>query len=1146
MNQDRTLVNTFIRIAVLLLTLAACTAFSAEPTTDQAGLIAPVSMETLNAKIKEVEATTTLDDPTKTKLTEFYRKTLSSLEAMRSNKEAEKAYRQARDAAPKKTQALRKEIEQTQNRPPSVLQKISDETPLAEIDQLFFKEKANLAAVEAKLADVEKQLSDEVERPSTARKQLNEAKQKQLEIAAELKQATPEGELSVVTEARRWLLETRNQALSSEIKMLDQELLSQPMRVDLLEAGRDRSLITVNRMRPRVERLEEILGQRRRSEAEASVVEAEKAKREATGKHPLVQQLAENNAVLSQQLTALADNLDRVRGEYEVASRESKRITDDFRSAQQKIEIASLSEGLGQVLREQRRALPDLRRFKKEAGVTGKKVADASLVQLKYADERRQLRDIDAYIATLTIDLKPQEATGIEDELRALIISRKTLLDKGIATNDAYLRALGELDFERGQLLKTAQAYDEFLAERLLWIRSSAPISLSTIALLPQHITWLLSPSHWTNVVKGIVQQATASPVLIMALAVVGILLWNTNKLRAALHETGKPVSKVSVDHFSSTTRALVITLVLATPWPLLLIILGWQLGLAPDISDFSKAVSATLIKVSPAFFFLLAFRQLCKPGGLAAVHFRWPETGLQRLRHSLLPLITVGLPAGFIAGIFFTMDITSAGDAPGRLTLIIVLIILALFLYTMFDPRKGALEPFMTRHPHSALGRMPYLWLTAALLIPIALTGLALFGYVLTAAELTGSLFETLWLIFGLVVVHQLAVRWLLLTQRRLKYKAALAKREEQRAAREAEKAGQPEAKTVSDEILEQAVEPEVDLVALSDESRELLTMGLVILGIVGIWAIWSEVLPAFGFLDEFAVWNRTGIVDGEEKILPVTLADIILALLVVMLTVFATKRLPALLEITLLQRLDMTPGGRYATTTLSRYFIVAVGAILAFNILGADGSKLHWLAAALGVGIGFGLQEIVANFISGLIILFERPIRVGDVVTVGDTDGVVTRIRIRATTILNWDKKELLVPNKEFITGRLLNWSLSDQTTRILVPVGIAYGSDVQKAMALMAEAAEKNQYVLEDPAPFVRFEGFGDNALALNLRAYVGSLDHRLMTVSDLHETINEKFIQAGIVISFPQRDIHLDTSQPLDIRIHRGNRDSNIKP
>jgi potassium efflux system protein len=265
------------------------------------------------------------------------------------------------------------------------------------------------------------------------------------------------------------------------------------------------------------------------------------------------------------------------------------------------------------------------------------------------------------------------------------------------------------------------------------------------------------------------------------------------------------------------------------------------------------------------------------------------------------------------------------------------------------------------------------------------------------------------------------------------------------------------------------------------------------------------------------------------------VTLADVLLALLITLITTIAARRFPALLEILLLRRLETTPGGRYTAATLARYSIAAVGALLVLNTVGVRWSQVQWMAAALSVGIGFGLQEIVANVISGLIILFERPIRVGDVVTVGDTDGIVTRIQIRATTIRTWDRQELLVPNKEFITGRLLNWSLSDQTTRIHVPVGVAYGSDVQKAMVLMREAADDNKQVLKDPAPYVIFAEFGDNTLNLDLRCFVGTQDDRLPTVSQLHEAINQRFNDNGIVIAFPQRDVHLDTSKPLDVRI-----------
>jgi potassium efflux system protein len=335
---------------------------------------------------------------------------------------------------------------------------------------------------------------------------------------------------------------------------------------------------------------------------------------------------------------------------------------------------------------------------------------------------------------------------------------------------------------------------------------------------------------------------------------------------------------------------------------------------------------------------------------------------------------------------------------------------------------------------------------------------------------------------------------------------------------------------------------EPEVDLISLNQESRKLLNTAILFSAVIGLWGIWSDVLPAFGFLDQVSLWHRTAVVAGEQQLVPVTLADLLLAIIIGVVAVIATRSFPALLEIILLRRSSVTSGGRYAAITLSRYTIAAIGTLLALGIIGASWSQIQWLAAALSVGIGFGLQEIVANFISGIIILFERPIRVGDVVTVGQVDGVVSRIQIRATTIRNWDRQELLVPNKEFITGQLLNWSLSDETTRIKIPVGLAYGGDVQRAMALMDEAARENQQVIDEPPPSIVFDCFGDNSLNLTLRCFVGTQDARMPTITALHEAINRKFNEAGLVIAFPQRDVHLDTSQPLDIRIRRDDGDN----
>ncbi|RPI62534.1 MAG: mechanosensitive ion channel protein MscS, partial [Planctomycetaceae bacterium] len=260
-------------------------------------------------------------------------------------------------------------------------------------------------------------------------------------------------------------------------------------------------------------------------------------------------------------------------------------------------------------------------------------------------------------------------------------------------------------------------------------------------------------------------------------------------------------------------------------------------------------------------------------------------------------------------------------------------------------------------------------------------------------------------------------------------------------------------------------------------------------------------------------------------DKVVPVTLADVLLAVGVGLLTLAASKNIPGFMEMTVLQRLPWEPGGRYAFVTVLRYIILVVGVVIVFGMLGVSWSSVQWLAAAVTVGLGFGLQEIFANFVSGLILLFERPMRVGDIVTVGEVSGRVTRIHMRATTITDWDRKELIVPNKEFITGRLINWTLSDNTIRLTIPIGVAYGTDVEKVRKILIECATKCPMILQSPEPTAYFEGFGESSLNFNVRMFLPSVDNMLNVKNAVCTAIDETFKQEGIEIPFPQRDIHI---------------------
>ena len=210
-------------------------------------------------------------------------------------------------------------------------------------------------------------------------------------------------------------------------------------------------------------------------------------------------------------------------------------------------------------------------------------------------------------------------------------------------------------------------------------------------------------------------------------------------------------------------------------------------------------------------------------------------------------------------------------------------------------------------------------------------------------------------------------------------------------------------------------------------------------------------------------------------------------------------------------------------------------VGVVVACGAIGISWSKVQWLAAAITVGLGFGLQEIFANFVSGLIILFERPVRVGDVVTVGDVSGRVARLRIRATTIVDWDRKELIVPNKEFVTGQIINWTLTDAVLRIIIPVGVAYGSDTAAVREVLLAVAKEHPNVLAEPSPQAFFLGFGDNSLNFELRAFLPGMERWMETRHELHMAVDAACRQRGIEIAFPQRDLHLRTSVPLQVEV-----------
>jgi small-conductance mechanosensitive channel len=256
-----------------------------------------------------------------------------------------------------------------------------------------------------------------------------------------------------------------------------------------------------------------------------------------------------------------------------------------------------------------------------------------------------------------------------------------------------------------------------------------------------------------------------------------------------------------------------------------------------------------------------------------------------------------------------------------------------------------------------------------------------------------------------------------------------------------------------------------------------------------------------------------------------PFTLGTLAYIVLLLVALFFVAARLGSWMN-TWLSRTQLDVGARHAVATVTRYVLLLLGLLIIVQTAGIDLTTFNVLAGAIGIGVGFGLQNVVGNFFSGLIIMFERPIKIGDRIEVDQVEGDVIEIGARSTKVLTNDNITIIVPNSKFITENVVNWQYNDASVRFRIPIGVAYGSDVRKVEKLLLEVAHAEKDVLDDPPPAVRFLEFGDSALKLELRAWTTtSVNRKGRLVSALNFAIYDKFREHGIEIPFPQRDLHV---------------------
>ena len=904
-------------------------------------------------------------------------------------------------------------------------------------------------------------------------------------------------------EASQWLVRAEQASLREERLALSAQLDSQPVRYSAMTVERAELQVKIDALIQRTR----LLSKRLQDELLATSAQNTLNLTSDSPVYGLAQEYQAENVILREQRRELELDFTNLSTERQKLRRTNRILTERFASARRVVEFAHESDDLGEALVAYWEELNRLQVQELGAGNSGQ-VGDIVMSRIRHEESLAELVSATAYLnnALGVAGLNPVTVSQAEREvLLEILLTRRELLRSTISVESDVIDMLSELQVNYDEHAESIAEYRRFLDPMVLWLPSGSRLWKTDFTHIPAEIETLVGAAKDTEVSL----QARFFGFISLAL----ILLLFHSRLRDYQHRQNEFILRPRHASIKHTALALVATALRAAPAALMVAALASLFS--ADNPILSVVLNIVLYNVAIWLFTAKLLSMLCEENGVARKHFQWSTQICDRLRLETKWFLRWLLPALVLAAVLYRLY----GTAPllGRMAMLALTLWIALHIARGFSQalKTGGRKILTTFN-----GRFQLVLALFSFAVTIAVA----FGLRLSVIFVINTVMDTLQAGVALGIGYSFLMHWLQLARRRLRFEELLKARE-----------SQPEQPLSEMGVVEDNKE---NLAELGEETRQLLNAAAIVVAISLLYFLWAPILPVFNAMSAVTLWTSTVMVEGVATVSQITLETVVFVVLMIGITVYAARKLPALVELVLRSRTSVSAGTRYTVSTLLNYIILGVGILVALSRLGLDWSKLQWLVAALGVGIGFGLQEIVANFICGLIILFERPISVGDIITVGDQDGVVTRIRIRATTIRDWDGKELLIPNKEIITGRLLNWSLTDTRLRLQLPVGVAYGSDAALALKILAEAVADDKRVLKDPAPSIIFSDFGDNSLNMICRFYIDNVDNMWPVKTDLHLEIYRRFEEAGIVISFPQRDVHLDSEKPLRISIDHG--------
>ena len=848
------------------------------------------------------------------------------------------------------------------------------------------------------------------------------------------------------------------------------------------------------------------------------VEEAEKSQQKNKNTNPIISKELDFNTTISEELLKKTTEISQLSQD----NLRIKNVLDNLQQTQRNIEeqISSLQGTLvlSRIINKQRQSLPQDKVIK---GLS-KQIADLRVRVFDISEFKDSLVDTQAYISKLESREKTTFTDAEKAQLEEILQTRSKTLSELLKLLNNQLNLSINIELNQQQVKTISDALQQKLQQQSFWVKSNSEMDLEWFTRFPglasyelTEISKKLDFSNWKDNIG-------LAGLLIGGLSLLTFFIRRQHdRIKQKLTKINNSMLTVPTDSQWNTPMAIFWTVVLCLPSTFMFLIVF----VLVTYICFLDPTEVWPWGLKMAFYWLyFAFMlAMLRPNGIAYRHFNMPQSSNAVFRKILKHSVWV---IGLLLNTSIFNNATEYGIAYDVIGQAMTVLVLLSVLFVVVPGFRMGIATYQKAASYRRDAKPMLLGLVRILLVlaPIALIVLIVMGYYYTASQIIEHLVASYFAIVTWIIIRNIVYRGFNVSSRRLSYRRLQEKRALAQAKTQAQQNGQEQ--TVETE--DSALVLQDDAISVSDIKNQMLKITDLVLwtALFGLlYWVWSDLVTVAYYLKEITLWQQATTTEAGTVMESITLLNLLVAMIVLIVTYILVKNLGGLLETLVFSNLNLSQGTPYTITTIFTYLLIIIGASIAFASLGMSWSKLQWLFTALSVGLGFGMQEIFGNFVSGIIILFERPVRVGDMVTIGSFNGTVSKIRIRATTLIDNDRKEVIVPNKAFITERVVNWALTSSMTRLVITVGVAYGSDLELVKRLLLQAAEENDAVLKDPAPAAYFLTFGASTLDHELRVYVGQLSDRIRTIDALNRRIDELFMANNIEIAFNQLDIFI---------------------